>query len=126
MVGTLISIHSRFSREAVRRLISRPFSSAPEDLYGQSQRHSDVHIGSKNYRLEIIKSAGLAQLHNQTQDLISRTHEPLLFNDRDEDGVKPVSIPQKQEAARLELESTIVEALAAYSSKHDTFSIRGD
>ena len=124
MVGTLITIHSRFSREVVRRLISRPFSSAPEDLYEQSQRPSNVHVSSKNYRLDIIKSAGLAQLHNQTQDLISRTREPLLFNDRDEDGVKPVSIPQKQEAARLE--STIVEALAAYSSKHDTFSIRGD
>ena len=124
MVGTLTSVYSRLSREAVRRLSSRPFSSAPEDLYEQSQRHSDVHAGSKNYRLDVIKSAGLAQLHNQTQDLISRTREPLLFNDRDEDDVKPVSIPQKQEAARLE--STIVEALAAYSSKHDTFSVRGD
>jgi ribosome-binding factor A len=48
----------------------------------------------------------------------------LTFSDQDEGEEKPKSIPQKQEAARLE--STIVEALALYSSKHDTFSIKGD
>lgn len=73
--------------------------------------------------MELIKSSGLAQLHNQTQDLISRTRGPLLINDQDPDHHK-LSIPQLQEAARLE--SAVVEALAVYSSKHDTFSIRGD
>jgi ribosome-binding factor A len=48
----------------------------------------------------------------------------LIFHDQEDGEEKPESIPQKQEAARLE--STIVEALAVYSSKHDTFSIRGD
>ena len=66
----------------------------------------------------------MSQLHNQTQDLISRTREPLVFHNNDEEDVRPQTIPQKQEAARLE--STIEEALAVYASKHDTFSIRGD
>jgi ribosome-binding factor A len=97
--------------------------SAIEDFHSRhSQRSSGVN--SKSFRLDVIKSAGLSQLHNQTQDLISRTREPLTFTDQDEGEEKPKSIPQKQEAARLE--STIVEALALYSSKHDTFSIKGD
>ncbi|KAL3789517.1 hypothetical protein ACHAWO_004235 [Cyclotella atomus] len=98
--------------------------SAIEDF---NSRHSQRHtpdVSSKSFRLDIIKSAGLSQLHNQTQDLISRTREPLIFHDQEDGEEKPESIPQKQEAARLE--STIVEALAVYSSKHDTFSIRGD
>lgn len=79
---------------------------------------------SGNFRLDVIKSAGLSQLHNQTQDLISRTREPLVLNEQDFEQIKEPSIPQKQEAARLE--PVIIEALALYSSRHDTFCIRGD
>jgi ribosome-binding factor A len=79
-----------------------------------------------NARLDAIKAAGLAQLHNQTQDLISRTREPLFDdnNTNDPHGHGNQSVAQIQEATRLEL--AITEALAYYSSRQDTFSIRGE
>lgn len=106
------------------RLLAAPFSSATDDFYRRHSEQESTNIISKNFKLELIKSAGLSHLHNQTQDLISRTREPLVFHDTDEDDIRPQSIPQKQEAVRLE--STIEEALAIYASKYDTFSIRGD
>eukprot|EP00804_Cyclotella_cryptica_P023971 CCRYP_010063-RA/>CCRYP_010063-RA protein AED:0.46 eAED:0.46 QI:0/-1/0/1/-1/1/1/0/227 len=93
-------------------------------FFSSVSQSSQSDASYKNVRLELIKSSGLAQLHNQTQDLISRTREPLLISDHDREHPKQPSIPQIQEAARLE--SVLVEALAVYSSKHDTFSIRGD
>lgn len=112
----LAGLWTRLPRASVHRLLVKSISTSSPICEPDTQ--------TTNFRLEVIKSAGLSQLHNQTQDLISRTRTPLNFHDGDEEEDKPISIPQKQEAARLE--STITEALALYSSKHDTFSIRGD
>ncbi len=78
-----------------------------------------------NIRLEAIKSAGMTQLHNQTQDLISRTRQPL-FEDTDlvdVYGNKKQSIAQIQEAVRIE--SAVHNALATYASRYDTFNVKG-
>lgn len=78
-----------------------------------------------NIRLEAIKSAGMTQLHNQTQDIISRTRQPL-FEDADSVDVygnKKQSIAQIQEAARIE--SAVHDALATYASRYDTFNVKG-
>ena len=78
-----------------------------------------------NFRLEAIKAAGMTQLHNQTQDVISRARQPL-FEDVDlvdAHGNKNPSIAQIQEAARIE--SAVHEALASYSSRYDTFNVNG-
>jgi ribosome-binding factor A len=126
--SSITRLHARVSRGAAARwLLGKPFSSSTNEYDNtQSQQSTQVppDVTSKNFRLDVIKSAGLSQLHNQTQDLISRTRESLLLNDNNNEDTAHTSIPQKQEAARLE--STIVEALNLYSSKHDTFSIRGD
>ena len=91
-------------------------------IINEQQQHSPSSI---NIRLEAIKSAGMTQLHNQTQDLISRTKQPL-FEDAtllDDYGNKKQSIAQIQEAARIEV--AVHEALASYSSRYDTFNIKG-
>jgi len=81
-------------------------------------------LPTKNIRLEAIKSVGITQLHNHTQDIISRTRESLFEESLlDAHGHKRPSIPQIQEAARLE--SAIMDALDYYSSKHTTFSVGG-
>ena len=133
MVTSLMAsgLHAHLSRRVVGRLLTMPVSSSSSLSVSSSDgflsRHSKQQtpdVNSNNFRLDLIKSTGLAQLHNQTQDLISRTREPLFLKVHGDEDAERISIPQKQEAARLE--STIVEALAVYSSKHDTFSIRGD
>lgn len=89
-----------------------------------NEQHQPVQYPSKNIRLEAIKSVGMTQLHNQTQDIISRTRQPLFEeNLLDPYGNKLASIAQKQEANRLE--SCLVDALAHYASKHTTFSVGG-
>lgn len=91
----------------------------PDDDEQQHQLYSD-----KNIRMEAIKSVGITQLHNATQDLILRTRQPLFEENLiDAHGRKKQSIAQIQEANRLE--SAIIDALAFYSSKHDTFSVGG-
>ena len=81
-------------------------------------------LPKRNIRLEAIKSVGMTQLHNQTQDLISRTKQPLFDEEMlDQHGQKRQSIAQIQEANRLE--SALLDAFAAYSTKHTTFSIKG-
>ena len=82
-------------------------------------------LSSINIRLEAIKSTGMTQLHNQTQDVISRTRQPL-FDDVDlvdVYGNKKPSIAQIQEAARIE--GAVHEALASYASRYDTFNVKG-
>lgn len=122
------------SSKAVTDLVSQrhcqftTFSSSASDvgsghnIIQEEEQHSPPSI---NIRLEAIKSAGMTQLHNQTQDLISRTKQPL-FKDVglfDEYGNKKQSIAQIQEAARIE--GAVHEALASYSSRYDTFNIKG-
>jgi ribosome-binding factor A len=80
---------------------------------------------SVNIRLEAIKTAGMTQLHNQTQDVISRTRQPL-FDDVDlvdVYGNKKPSIAQIQEASRIE--GAVHDALASYASRYDTFNVKG-
>eukprot|EP00585_Thalassiosira_rotula_P001633 CAMPEP_0196152876 /NCGR_PEP_ID=MMETSP0910-20130528/36260_1 /TAXON_ID=49265 /ORGANISM="Thalassiosira rotula, Strain GSO102" /LENGTH=253 /DNA_ID=CAMNT_0041416561 /DNA_START=78 /DNA_END=836 /DNA_ORIENTATION=- len=90
----------------------------------RQQPPSSSHLPTKNIRLEALKSVGITQLHNHTQDLISRTRQPLFeINNTDIHGNERQSIPQLQESARLE--SALIDALASYSSKYTTFSIRG-
>lgn len=108
-------------------LIMRSSSSFPEDGYKNRPQHASMQssqIPTKNIRLEAIKSVGMTQLHNHTQDLISRTRQPL-FEDNmlDAHGQQRQSIAQKQESNRLE--SALISTLAYYSSKHTTFSVRG-
>ncbi|KAK1747782.1 hypothetical protein QTG54_001745 [Skeletonema marinoi] len=86
------------------------------------EQQQSPHI---NVRLEAIKSAGMTQLHNQTQDIISRTKQPL-FEDADLVdiyGNKKQSIAQIQEAARIE--SAVHDALATYASRYNTFNVKG-
>mmetsp|Transcript_446 Transcript_446/g.990 ORF Transcript_446/g.990 Transcript_446/m.990 type:complete len:238 (-) Transcript_446:167-880(-) len=97
----------------------------------EEEQHQQPHLEqqpsqlpTKNIRLEAIKSVGITQLHNHTQDLISRTRQPLFEeNQLDAHGQQRQSIAQIQEANRLE--SALIEAFAFYSSKHTTFSIGG-
>lgn len=81
-------------------------------------------LPTKNIRLEAIKSAGITQLHNQTQDIIARTRQPLFEETPvDDQGRKRQSIAQIQEGNRLE--AALVDAFAHHSSKHDTFNVGG-
>jgi len=103
-------------------------SPSPPKEEEQEQSHSEQQtshqLPSKNVRLEAIKSVGLTQLHNNTQDLISRTRQPLFEeNPLDAHGYKRPSIAQIQEANRLE--SALIDAMDHYSSKHNTFSVGG-
>lgn len=109
-----------------------PFSSSAqtegdEDMEQQThqlEQYPSQPSTTRNIRLEAIKSVGITQLHNQTQDLISRTRQPLFEDDLlDPHGQKKPSIAQIQEANRLE--SVIIDVLAEYSSKHTTFSVKG-
>ena len=78
----------------------------------------------KNIKLEAIKSVGITQLHNHTQDIIARVRQPLFEDDPvDAHGHKRQSIAQIQEASRME--SALIDALARYSSRHSTFSVGG-
>lgn len=89
------------------------------------ERHlKQTPLPTKNIKLEAIKSMGLTQLHNHTQDLISRTRVPL-FDDQllDAYGHKRPSIAQLQEASRLE--SALIDALEHHSSKRSTFVVGG-
>jgi ribosome-binding factor A len=105
-------------------------SSSDDDRVGEHQHYIIDELERPqsppiNIGLEAIKSAGMAQLHNQTQDIISRTRQPL-FEDvdlLDDDGNKRKSVAQIQEAARIEC--AIEEALVEYSSRYDTFNIKG-
>ncbi|KAL7542842.1 hypothetical protein ACHAXR_012151 [Thalassiosira sp. AJA248-18] len=114
---------------AIPSLASFSSASLPEedDEMHQQSHHLEqqpLELPTRNIRLEAIKSAGVTQLHNQTLDLISRTRQPLFEEDLlDAYGQKRLSIAQIQEANRLE--SVLIEALAAYATKHTTFSIRG-
>jgi len=90
----------------------------------QEQQIQQPVVPVKNIKLEAIKSMGLTQLHNHTQDLISRTRIPL-FDDNlvDAYGHKRPSIAQIQEASRLE--SALIDALEHHSSKRSTFVVGG-
>lgn len=104
------------------------YSQSPEEEneeYQQSHfEEQPTQFSSKNVRLEAIKSVGLTQLHNNTQDLISRTRQPLFEeNLADAYGNKAPSIAQIQEANALE--TVIIDSFAAYSSKNTTFSLKG-
>ena len=88
------------------------------------QQPSQQVFPTKNVRLEAIKSVGITQLHNTTQDLIARTRQPLFEeNPLDAHGQKKQSIAQIQESNRLE--KAIIDAVAHYSSKHNTFLVGG-
>jgi hypothetical protein len=89
-----------------------------------SQHDQQTASNTKNIKLEAIKSMGLTQLHNHTQDLISRTRIPLFYDDLvDAYGHKRPSIAQIQEASRLE--SALIDALEHHSSKRSTFVVGG-
>ena len=78
----------------------------------------------QNIKLEAIKSVGITQLHNHTQDIIARARQPLFEDDPvDAHGNKRQSIAQIQEASRME--SALLDALAHYSSTNSTFSVGG-
>jgi ribosome-binding factor A len=95
-----------------------------QQSYLEQQHQQQPSQLTQNIRLEAVKSVGLTQLHNHTQDLISRTRQPLFEeNLLDVHGHKRPSIAQIQEANRLE--SSIIDALEFYSSKQTTFSVRG-
>lgn len=108
--------------------LSTLFSPSPPDEEQHDQSHHEQQqsqLPTKNMRLEAIKSAGITQLHNTTQDLISRTRDPLFNKDLlDAHGHKKPSIAQIQEANRLE--SAIMDALSHYSTKHNTFLVGGE
>ena len=101
-------------------------ASSPSSAQEQHRRLAEQssQLPTQNFRLEAIKSVGLTQLRNHTQNLVSRTRVPLFEeNVLDAHGQPRQSIAQKQESSRLE--STIIEALFHYSSTHSTFSIQG-
>jgi len=99
-------------------------ASAPFSTLSDERDDNEQQYPIKNIRLEAIKSVGMTQLHNTTQDLISRTRQPLFEESLvDAQGQKKKSIAQIQEGNRLE--SAIIDALAHYSSKHNTFSVGG-
>ena len=103
---------------------SAPFSTLSDERDDNDDRHHQQQYPTKNIRLEAIKSVGITQLHNTTQDLISRTRQPLFEESLvDAQGQKKKSIAQIQEGNRLE--SAIIDALAHYSSKYNTFSVGG-
>jgi len=108
----------------VTRASAPSFSTLSDDADDNDDQHQQQHYPTKNIRLEAIKSVGITQLHNTTQDLISRTRQPLFEESLvDAQGQKKKSIAQIQEGNRLE--SAIIDALAHYSSKHNTFSVGG-
>ena len=135
MLSSSSRLQFRFARRTLQRWSCQSFfssyhSQSDDDqvvfIDGQhislSSEQQSPHI---NIRLEAIKSAGMTQLHNQTQDIISRTRQPL-FEDVDLVdiyGNKKPSIAQIQEAARIE--SAVHDALASYASRYDTFNIKG-
>ena len=103
---------------------SAPFSTLSDERDDNDDQHQQQQYPTKNIRLEAIKSVGITQLHNTTQDLISRTRQPLFEESLvDAQGQKKKSIAQIQEGNRLE--SAIIDALAHYSSKYNTFSVGG-
>jgi len=109
----------------VARASAPSFSTLSDDADdNDDQQHQQQQYPTKNIRLEAIKSVGITQLHNTTQDLISRTRQPLFEESLlDAQGQKKKSIAQIQEGNRLE--SAIIDALAHYSSKYNTFSVGG-
>lgn len=115
---------SKRLRRAGSPLSTLSSPSPPEEEKLSQQHHIERRIPTKNIRLEALKSVGMTQLHNQTQDLISRTRQPLFEKHRlDAHGNERQSVAQLQESTRLE--SAIIDALAFYSTKHTTFSIKG-
>ena len=103
---------------------SAPFSTLSDERDDNDDQHQQQQYPTKNIRLEAIKSVGMTQLHNTTQDLISRTRQPLFEESLvDAQGQKKKSIAQIQEGNRLE--SAIIDALAHYSSKYNTFLVGG-
>jgi len=108
----------------LRDRLSLSTISSPSHPKGEEQQSQSTQLPARNTRLEAIKSVGITQLHNHTQDLISRTRQPLFEeNPYGAHGHQRQSIAQLQESTRLE--SALIDALAYYSSKHTTFSIRG-
>ncbi|KAL7490658.1 hypothetical protein ACHAWT_000211 [Skeletonema menzelii] len=121
----------RFARRTLLRRSCQPFSSYHSQSDDEVVFIDGQHVSGEqqsphiNIRLEAIKSAGMTQLHNQTQDIISRTRQPL-FEDVDLVdiyGNKKPSIAQIQEATRIE--SAVHDALATYASRYDTFNVKG-
>ena len=103
----------------------RPYSSVDHQLFPHRHTNDEKPSPQINSRLEAIKAAGMTQLHNQTQDVISCTSQSL-FEDVDlvdAHGYKNPSIAQIQEAERIEC--AVHEALASYSSRYDTFNVNG-
>ena len=111
-------------RSRLRSLYSQSPEEENEEYQQSHFEEQPTQFSSKNVRLEAIKSVGLTQLHNNTQDLISRTRQPLFEeNLADAYGNKAPSIAQIQEANALE--TVIIDSFAAYSSKNTTFSLKG-
>mmetsp|Transcript_33197 Transcript_33197/g.56416 ORF Transcript_33197/g.56416 Transcript_33197/m.56416 type:complete len:238 (+) Transcript_33197:68-781(+) len=113
---------------AVPSFFSTHSSQSPDEEEEHQHKHFEEHssqqLFTKNIRLEAIKSVGMTQLHNHTQDLIARTRQPLFEENLvDAHGHQRQSIAQIKESNRLE--SALIDALAHYSSKSTTFSIGG-
>lgn len=125
LLGTDIQLGLTKSLGAVSLFSTRqPLPTEEEHHRQRSSENEQTLFPTKNMKLEAIKSMGLTQLHNLTQDLISRTRIPL-FDDNlvDAYGHKRPSIAQIQEASRLE--SALIDALENHSSKRSTFAVGG-
>lgn len=105
-------------------LISPSSSLSSSSSSSSSPIENNEPSSKKNIKLEAIKSVGITQLVNHTQDLITRARQPLFEDDPvDENGHTKQSIAQIQESTRME--SAILDALSHYSSRHNTFSVGG-
>jgi ribosome-binding factor A len=109
-------------------LSTLPSPSLSEEEQHHIRSHHEIHASptppKRNIKLEAIKSVGITQLHNHTQDIIARARQPLFEDDPvDAHGHKRQSIAQIQEATRME--SALIDALAHYSSRQSTFSVGG-
>ncbi|KAL7532645.1 hypothetical protein ACHAWF_004198 [Thalassiosira exigua] len=113
------------ARKPLRAVPCLSALSSSSHLMAKDAQRQPQYEKHQNSRLDAIKAVGMTQLHSHTQDLISRTKQPLFEEDlTDVHGHKQPSIAQIQEANRLE--SSIIDALAFYSTKQTTFSVRGE
>ncbi|KAL3794804.1 hypothetical protein ACHAW5_005225 [Stephanodiscus triporus] len=130
---TRLSLSSRKAVGAAKSvgasLSTLPSPSLPEEEQHDIRSRREIHASTppppkRNIKLEAIKSVGITQLHNHTQDIIARASRPLFEDDPvDAHGHKRQSIAQIQEATRME--SALIDALAHYSSRQSTFSVGG-